>query len=62
MLSVIGNWAAYLAEEDKETDKNLFKKHTSIGRPLGDESFLTRLEKISGRRLRKRKSGPKKNN
>ena len=28
-------------------------------RPLGDKEFLARLEKITGRRLRKRKPGPK---
>ena len=57
MLSEIGDWAAYLAEEDKETDKNLFKKHSSISQPLGDESFLTKLERISGRRLKKGSQG-----
>ncbi|MDQ0471717.1 hypothetical protein [Labrys wisconsinensis] len=31
----------------------------SIGRPLGDEAFLDRIEAITGRSLRRGKPGPK---
>jgi putative transposase len=59
MLSEIKDWASYLAEEDKEADRDVFKKHARIGRPLGDEGFIEKLEKISGRNLRKKRPGPK---
>ncbi|UCB57635.1 MAG: transposase [Candidatus Omnitrophota bacterium] len=61
MLSEIKDWAFYLAENEKETDLNLFKKHAKIGRPLGDNTFISKLEKITGRFLRKKKPGPKNN-
>lgn len=62
MVSEIQDWSSYLRENDSETDRNLFKKHIRTSRPLGDEKFLTKLEEITGRVLRKRKPGPKKNN
>ena len=31
----------------------------SIGRPLGDDRFLTRIERLTGRLLKPRKRGPK---
>ena len=36
-----------------------FRRHTRTARPLGSESFLAHLEKLSGRILRPRKRGPK---
>ncbi len=60
MLSEIKDWAFYLDQDDKEQERNLFKKYTHLGRPLGDEGFIERLERITGRSLRKRKPGPKK--
>ena len=60
MSSEIKDWSSYLSEEDKEMDKDLFRKHGRIGRPLGDEEFVIRLEKITGKSLRKKKPGPKK--
>ena len=39
------------------------RKHEQTGRPLGDVSFVTRLERLFGRKLRPRKPWrkPKKN-
>lgn len=59
MLSEIKDWANYLVEENEKQDRDLFKKHARIGRPLGDEKFIEKLEKITGRNLRKEKPGPK---
>jgi len=36
-----------------------FIKHTNTGRPLGDNRFIERAERISGRELRKKKPGSK---
>ena len=55
----IKDWRAFLADEDKEQDMKLFQKHTSVGRPLGREGFVERLEKLTGRILRPQKPGKK---
>ncbi len=60
MVSQIKDWSAYLAEDDKQEDIDLFRKHARTNRALGDEKFLTELERITGKVLRKRKPGPKK--
>jgi len=54
----IDNWAAYLAEDDAK-DREIIARHTSTGRPLGDDDFISRIEKLTGRILRKQKPGPK---
>ena len=45
-----------------ESDAEMFARlraAESIGRPLGDDRFLTRIERITRRRLKPRKRGPK---
>ncbi len=45
-----------------ESDANMFARlraAESIGRPLGDHRFLTRIERLTKRRLEPRKRGPK---
>jgi len=37
------------------------RRHESTGRPLGDDSFVARLEKLLSRNLRPQKRGPKAN-
>jgi len=59
MTGEIKDWKAYLAEVDNEQDQKLFLKHTRIGRPLGEEKFVKKLEEITGRILRPMKPGPK---
>src|SRR4030042_1766528 len=54
----IEDWSAYLAEDDAK-DKEVIARHTSTGRPWGDEAFVSRLELLTGRILRKQKQGPK---
>jgi len=62
MLSQIKDWSSYLAEDERDIDGDLFRKHAHTGRPLGDEKFITKLEKITGRILKKSKPGRKKSN
>ncbi|MFH1459344.1 MAG: transposase [Candidatus Omnitrophota bacterium] len=45
------SWKEYIERQDKEEDKKQIKKHTMNGRPLGEASFIAKLEKNSGRRL-----------
>jgi putative transposase len=54
----IDDWAAYLAEDDTK-DREIILRHTSTGRPLGDDAFIARIEQTTGRILRKQKPGPK---
>ena len=62
MISKINDWSSYLREGERESDIELFRLHARTGRPLGDEKFLSKLEKTTGRILKRRRPGPKKNN
>ena len=59
VIREISDWAGYLADGDNGEDINLFTRHTEVGRPLGDGDFIEKIEKITGRFLRKNKPGPK---
>jgi putative transposase len=59
MCDQIKNWDEYLSEEEDERELKLFQKHSRVGRPLGDEDFVKSLEKLTGRILRVKKTGPK---
>lgn len=58
MLQRIGNWREYLTESSREVELSDVRRCSSTGRPGGDEVFLSRLEFLTGRELRKRKPGP----
>ena len=36
-----------------------FEKHERTGRPMGGESFIEKAEELPGRKLKKKKPGPK---
>jgi len=59
MTGEIKDWKTYLTEGDDEQDRKLFHKHARVGRPLGEEKFIKKLEGITGRILRPMKPGPK---
>lgn len=59
LVSEIPDWAEYLREETDESDKVLFRSHARTWRPLGNDEFIDKLEKITGRSLKKKKPGPK---
>ena len=52
------SWRAFLAEAAADTDDRL-RRATRTGRPLGDDAFLDRLERLLGRPLRPKTRGPK---
>ena len=55
------NFADLIASEP-EAEADLFERlraAESIGRPLGDDGFLTRLERLTRRSLKPGKRGPK---
>jgi putative transposase len=58
LIADLADWAAYLAEDDSK-DREIISHHTSMGRPLGDEAFIAKVEQVTGRILRKKRPGPK---
>ncbi len=59
LLDVVGNWRRFLSEEIEEEDINRIRRHECTGRPLGSDKFISNLEKLSGRVLRRQKPDPK---
>jgi putative transposase len=58
----INNWRDYLESESNEEKEKQIKKYTLTGRPLGDNNFIEKLEKQTGKVLRVEKVGrPRKN-
>lgn len=51
-------WADYLGQVEVTEEEHL-RSHERTGRPLGDAEFVARLEGLTGRRLAKRKPGPR---
>jgi putative transposase len=62
LILSIPDWALYLKDETSESHIDLFRSHEKSGRPLGDDKFLDELEKKTGKSLRKKKPGRKKQN
>ena len=54
------SWKQFLAVDVEKADMEAFRKHERTGRPLGDASFIDRMELLLKRRLRPKKPGPKK--
>ena len=59
LLKRTGDWRAFLAEGLEANDAELFRRHERTGRPLGDASFVERIEKALGRIVHPNKPGPK---
>jgi len=57
-----GRWREELSRGLKESDAKELQSRTYTGRPLGSDSFLSKLERVLGRRVRPLPVGrPKKN-
>ncbi|MDH5455047.1 MAG: transposase [Gammaproteobacteria bacterium] len=56
---VISNWSAYLSEPEELSDLNRLRLQTSTGRPEGTDTFIDRVEALSGRHVRRRSAGRK---
>ena len=57
LLIEIEDWASYLREAVTEENRRLFQQHERCGRPLGSESFIRKMEQVTGRVLLRRKPG-----
>lgn len=55
--ALVSDWSAYLAEATVAEEQDALRKHTRIGRPLGNDRFIDMLEAQTGRTLRPRKTG-----
>ena len=55
----INDWKDYLSQEKVDEVKKI-RQSINIGRPLGDDRFIDRIEKYLGRSVRRQKPGPKK--
>jgi putative transposase len=60
METSIPDWSSYLGQSDRAEDIELFVRHASNGRPLGNDEFLKHLEALTGRVLMPQKRGRKK--
>jgi len=59
LLSIVGDWRAFLAEAASEAVRSRLQRHERTGRPLGNDEFITRLEATVHRVLTPRKAGRK---
>ena len=58
LLDICGDWDAYLKQAIEGPDAE-FMRHSRTGRPLGDDSFIEKAERLLNRGLKKMKPGPK---
>ncbi len=56
---LVRDWASFLAEGTSETEMKILRMHAQTGRPLGDDAFIERLEKLTGRNLKEKRPGRK---
>ena len=59
MLALVHDWREFLNSAIPEEELRNLRSHAQTGRPLGDESFVNRLENLVGRVLRAGKRGRK---
>jgi putative transposase len=58
LLELAGDWRTFLGHGDTTDVATDLRRHEATGRPLGDESFVSHLEALLARQLRRRKPGP----
>ena len=58
--SIVTNWQSFIAEEEDADAVEQLRQQTGTGRPDGNEAFLTSIESCTGRLVRKRRAGRKK--
>ena len=55
----ISDWKSFINQEDPPEMIKQIRKNLITGRPLGDDAFIEKLEKITGRIFKREKPGPK---
>ncbi|WP_236015193.1 transposase [Geomonas anaerohicana] len=56
LKGLVNNWREILTEGNEDVDKQL-RERFRTGRPLGNDDFLLKVERITGRDLSKKKPG-----
>ncbi len=59
MLERVADWREYLGQEMDPAELKALRRYNRTGRPLGDEQFVVRLERATGRELIPHKPGPR---
>lgn len=59
MRRLVADWREYLDASEQAEVLEALRAHSNTGRPAGSREFVTTLEQISGRSLRKRRTGPR---
>ncbi|MDD5644680.1 MAG: transposase [bacterium] len=59
LKDMVDDWRSFLSTETGSNEEMLIKLHERTGRPLGEDSFVEKLEKMLNIKLRKNKPGPK---
>ena len=59
MLNMVNDWRAFLDSSLPEEELRNLRNHARTGRPLGNATFVDRLEQLVGRVLRPEKPGRK---
>ena len=57
LLAMVSDWQGLLDSVLPEEELREWRGHSRTGRPLGDERFVERLERLAGRILRLKKGG-----
>jgi REP-associated tyrosine transposase len=52
-------WEKFLSIDARESEMALFRKHERTGRPIGDDAFIERLERLLDRPFKLKKPGSK---
>jgi putative transposase len=60
LLDLVPDWQDFLREGIEEKENQRIRSHERTGRPLGDKSFIDKIENAAARVLRKQKPGPRK--
>ena len=60
LLAIIkSSWRKFISVDVQESEIALLRKHERTGRPMGDDAFIERLERLLDRPLKPKKPGPK---
>ena len=59
LCAMVADWEGLLNSVIREEELRELRDHGRTGRPLGDETFLDRLETLVGRQLKPQKPGRK---
>ena len=59
MLGIVEDWREFLAVEYGKEELEEVRRNEKTGRPLGEDAFVNKIEKLLGRSLHKQKRGPK---